>query len=56
MLRAVGLEPVASGIACNWLFAASHPFYLFLPPRRRKYTAWVHWLGWSAYLVARRAG
>jgi SAM-dependent methyltransferase len=54
-LRGLGVEPVASGISRNWLFAASYPLYLFLPPSRRKYTARVHWLGWSAYLVARRA-
>ncbi len=54
-LRAVGLETVTSGISRNWLFAASYPLYLFLPPSRRKYTAQVHWLGWSAYLTARRA-
>ena len=51
----VGLEPMASGISRNLLFAASYPLYFFLPPSRRKYTAHVHWLGWSAYLVARRA-
>jgi SAM-dependent methyltransferase len=55
-LHGLGLEPVASGISRNWLFAASYPLYLFLPPSRRKYTARVHWLGWSAYLVARRPG
>jgi SAM-dependent methyltransferase len=53
-LRAVGLEPEPSGISRNWLFAASWPLYAFLPPSRRKYTARVHWLGWSAYLIARR--
>jgi SAM-dependent methyltransferase len=52
-LPSVGLEPVASGISRNWLFAASYPFYLCLPPSRRKHTARVHWLGWSAYLIAR---
>jgi len=53
-VREVGLEVVASGISRNWLFAASYPFYLFLPPSRRKYTARVHWLGWSSCLIARR--
>jgi len=53
-VRCVGLEVLASGISRNWLFAASHLFYFFRPPSRQKYTAWVHWLGWSAYLIARR--
>ena len=53
--RAVGLKPVASGISRNWLFAASWPLYAFRPPSRQKYTARVHWLGWSACLVARKA-
>ena len=53
-VRRRGLEPVASGTSRNWLFAASYPLYAFLPPSRRKHTARVHWLGWSAYLIARR--
>lgn len=53
-VRRVGLEVMASGVSRNWLFALSHLFYFFRPPSRRKYTAWVHWLGWSAYLIARR--
>lgn len=53
-VRRVGLEVMASGVSRNWLFAASHFFYFFRPPSRQKYTAWVHWLGWSAYLIARR--
>jgi len=44
----------ASGTSRNWLFAASHLFHQFLPPSRQKYTARVHWPGWSAYLIARR--
>ncbi len=53
-VRRVGLEVVTSGVSRNWLFAASHLFYFFRPPSRQKYTAWVHWLGWSAYLIARQ--
>ena len=52
--RGVGLEVVASGTSRNWVFAASYPLFVFLPPSRRKFTARVHWLGWSAYLIARR--
>ena len=52
--RAAGLEICGSGISRNWLFAALHPALRFLPPCRQKYTAQVHWLGWSAWLTARR--
>jgi SAM-dependent methyltransferase len=54
--RAAGLEPVACGISRNWLFAASWPLFMFLPDSRRKATARLHWVGWSAYLIARRVG
>ena len=53
-VRAVGLEVVASGTSRNWLYAAAYPVCLFLPPSRQKFTARVHWLGWSAHLIARR--
>jgi SAM-dependent methyltransferase len=53
-VRQAGLEVEATGISRNWLFAASYPLFLFLPPTRQKLTALVHWVGWSAYLVARR--
>jgi SAM-dependent methyltransferase len=51
-----GLEVVGSGISRNWIFAASHPIFALLPPSRKKFTAQIHWLGWSAYLVARKTG
>jgi len=53
-LRDEGLEIVASGVSRNWLFAASYPLFWFLPASRKKFTARIHWLGWSAYLIARR--
>jgi SAM-dependent methyltransferase len=53
-VRSVGLEVVDSGISRSWLFAAAYPLYALLPPNRRKLTARVHWLGWSAYLIGRR--
>jgi len=53
-VRRAGLEVVASGTSRNWLFAASHLLYVFRPPSRQKYTARIHWLGWSACLIARR--
>ncbi len=52
--RRVGLECRGTGVSRNWLFAAAHPLLQFLPPSRKKYTAQVHWLGWSAWLAARR--
>ena len=55
LARPVGLEPVAGGTARNWLFAAGWPVYFFCRPSRKKYTARINWLGWSAYLIARRS-
>jgi len=53
-LRASGLVVAASGTSRNWLFAALWPAFALLPAGRKKFTARVHWLGWSAYLVALR--
>jgi len=53
-LGALGLSVGRRGISRNWLFAAAHPLFLCLPPSRKKYTARVHWIGWSAYLIAQR--
>ena len=52
-VRGVGLEVVASGTSRNWLLAAAYPMFVFLPASRQKFTARLHWLGWSAYLIAR---
>ena len=48
-----GLKVVKHGISRNWIFAASYPAFWFLPASRKKYTSYIHWLGWSAYLIAR---
>ena len=48
------LEIVASGISRSWPLAAAYPLFVFLPASRQKFTARLHWLGWSAYLIARR--
>jgi 2-polyprenyl-3-methyl-5-hydroxy-6-metoxy-1,4-benzoquinol methylase len=53
-VRKAGLEVTASGTSRNWLFAASWPLFIFLPTSRKKFTAHVHWLGWSAFLIACR--
>ena len=56
LAQGAGLEVLERGISRNWLFAASWPVFLFLPASRKKFTARVHWLGWSAFLIARTAG
>ncbi len=53
-LRDRGLEVLASGISRNWVFAASRLIFMFFPASRKKFTAQIHWVGWSAYLIARR--
>jgi SAM-dependent methyltransferase len=52
--RQAGLAVEGSGISRNWLFACAYPFYAFRPPSRQKLTARVHWVGWSAWLEARK--
>ena len=54
-VRAAGLEVLDSGTSRNWFFAALYPVFAFLPSSRKKFTSYCHWLGWSAYLIARRA-
>jgi SAM-dependent methyltransferase len=47
-----GLRVTEQGVSRNWLFAASHPLLRWGAPSRKKYTAQVHWLGWSIYVAA----
>jgi ubiquinone/menaquinone biosynthesis C-methylase UbiE len=47
-----GLQVVSSGISRNWLFAASYPAFVFFPASRKKFTSYIHWIGWSACLIA----
>jgi 2-polyprenyl-3-methyl-5-hydroxy-6-metoxy-1,4-benzoquinol methylase len=54
-LRLLGMEIIDAGTSLNWLFAAAHPLLLLASPSRKKFTTRAHWLGWSAYLVARAA-
>lgn len=53
-LGRAGLAVTARGISRNWLFAATHPIFRWLPPSRKRYTAQVHWTGWSAFVIGRR--
>jgi SAM-dependent methyltransferase len=53
-VRGNGLEVIDSGISRNWFFAAAYPFFALLPPSHKRFTSYTHWVGWSAYLVARR--
>jgi SAM-dependent methyltransferase len=52
--RRLGLETIGSGVSRSWVLAAAYPLFFFLPASRKKFIARVHWLGWSAYLIARR--
>jgi 2-polyprenyl-3-methyl-5-hydroxy-6-metoxy-1,4-benzoquinol methylase len=51
-VNGAGLEVLTSGTSRNWIFAASWPLFALLPASRQKFTAKVHWVGWSAYLIA----
>jgi SAM-dependent methyltransferase len=52
--RECELEVAKVGRSRNWIFAASYPFFALLPARRTRYVAKLHWLGWSAYLIAQK--
>jgi SAM-dependent methyltransferase len=54
-VRGAGLHVDTIGTSRNWLFAASWPLFILLLVSRQKSTARLHWLGWSAYLIARRS-
>ena len=47
----VGLRPLKSGTSRNWLFAAAWPILFLTPSSRQRYTARIHWGGWSAYMI-----
>lgn len=44
-----GLVAGKSGISRNWVIAAAHPLFLLMPESRKKFTARIHWTGWSAF-------
>lgn len=49
-----GLAVTGRGISRNWLFALAHWVLRWGPPSRKRFTAQVHWVGWSAWLSARK--
>jgi SAM-dependent methyltransferase len=46
-----GLRVVRQGISRNWLFAVSWPLLFFARESRQRFTARVHWGGWSAFCI-----
>jgi SAM-dependent methyltransferase len=52
--RRTGFRIVSTGISRNWFFAISYPLFFLAPPSRQKYTAKLHFLGWSASFLAER--
>jgi len=52
--REIGLQPGRPGLSRNWLFAASWPILFFSPASRKRFTARIHWGGWSACLVTEK--
>lgn len=53
-LRQNRMQIVNSGTSRNWLFALAYPFLAWQRPSRQRFTAQIHWIGWSAYLIAER--
>jgi len=44
-VRRAGLNVETTGTSRNRLFAATWPFFVFMPASRKKFTARLHWLG-----------
>ena len=54
-LQAAGLDPVRSGLSRNLFFSAAYPFYAIgRSTSRKRFVAQLHWMGWSAYIIARK--
>lgn len=54
-LKVVGLVPEVSGVSRNLFFAAAYPLYAAVRSTgRKRFVAQLHWMGWSAYIIARR--
>jgi len=51
-----GLIVQNSGTSRNWIFAAMWPVFACLRPSRKKYSARVHWIGWSSYIILKKPG
>ena len=54
LAQSAGLVAGDFGISRNWLFAAAHPLFMLLPESRKKFTAQIHWTGWSAFQTFQR--
>jgi SAM-dependent methyltransferase len=54
-MKEFGLVPEASGVSRNLFFAAAYPLYAAVrSTTRKRFVAQLHWMGWSAYIIARR--
>ncbi|MGH7602778.1 MAG: class I SAM-dependent methyltransferase [Gemmatimonadaceae bacterium] len=49
-----GLLAREHGRSRNWLFVGAYPFLSLLPLTRKRLVAKLHWLGWSAYVIAEK--
>lgn len=49
-----GFKIYMSGISRNIFIASLWPIYLFLPPSFKKYTSYVHFKGWSNFLIVQK--
>lgn len=48
------LNILSCGVSRNWLFAIFYLFAHFCPPSRKKLISYVHFKGWSSYLICRK--
>lgn len=55
LCRKYGLEVKKTGVSRNLLFAVLYPlFFFFLPDSRMKFVCYIHFIGWSSYLICEK--
>jgi 2-polyprenyl-3-methyl-5-hydroxy-6-metoxy-1,4-benzoquinol methylase len=56
LCEGLGFKASPSGISRNLFFAATYPFLYFAKESRKRFTAQVHWIGWSAFVILTKQG
>jgi SAM-dependent methyltransferase len=52
--RTLGFRVRRSGVSRNWALALAFPLFILARPSRKKWTSYVHFIGWSSYLVCEK--
>jgi SAM-dependent methyltransferase len=54
LARIAGFHVKRSGVSRNWALALAFPLLVLARPSRKKWTSYVHFIGWSSYLVCEK--